>query len=128
VTLNAERGAEEARGLVRWLRPEFQNRGGQPLPQQTEMDADAESTEEPGEPASATAARLKPKPWPKDPIDQVRAVVDVLASGRGTLSVDDITARFTSRGPWKRRVRPLLDMLVAVGRASERDGRFSSRA
>src|SRR5690606_21265716 len=28
VALNAERAAEEARGLVRWLRPEFQNPAG----------------------------------------------------------------------------------------------------
>ena len=26
VALNAERAAEEARGLIRWLRPDFQNR------------------------------------------------------------------------------------------------------
>src|SRR5436309_1972762 len=30
VALNAERAAEEARGLVRWLRPEFQNPQGKP--------------------------------------------------------------------------------------------------
>jgi hypothetical protein len=125
VKLNAERAAEEARGLIRWLRPEFQNKGGQATPQQSEMETEPEAAEESGE--SVAAATLKPKPWPKDPLDQVRAVADVLTASPAPLAVDDITARFTSRGPWKKRVEPLLDMLVALGRASERGGRYRAR-
>ncbi len=48
-----------------------------------------------------------------------------LAASAAPLSVDDITARFKARGPWKRRVSALLDMLVALGRAREHDGRYS---
>src|SRR5204862_6930347 len=33
VALNAERAAEERRGLVRWLRPDFQNPAGAATPQ-----------------------------------------------------------------------------------------------
>jgi hypothetical protein len=61
---------------------------------------------------------------PTDAIAQVRAVADTLTSSAAPLSVDDITARFKARGPWKKRVPALLDMLVALGRAQERDGRF----
>jgi hypothetical protein len=125
VALNAERAAEEARGLIRWLRPEFQAGNTEHAPHQAKIEADAE-TAEAAEEISATT-KLKPKPWPKDPIDQVRAVADTLAASAGWLKVDDITARFTSRGPWKRRVEPLLDMLVTLGRASERDGRYRAR-
>lgn len=32
--------------------------------------------------------------------------------------------RFTSRGPWKKRLPQLLDMLVALGRAAEQGGRY----
>ena len=35
VALNAERADEERRGIVRWLRPEFQNPGGAATTQQT---------------------------------------------------------------------------------------------
>jgi len=42
------------------------------------------------------------------------------------LSVDDIAIRFTARGPWKKRLPQLLDMLVALGRAREQDGRYVS--
>ena len=39
VALNAERAAEEARGLIRWLRPDFQNRS-----QQTQQAIDNEDS------------------------------------------------------------------------------------
>ena len=127
VALNAERAAEEARGLVRWLRPEFQNPAGVPAgdeqaPRQDELPTDAD------EPAAVPAAAAKPTPWPKDTVDQVRAVAEVLAAQATPMSVDDIAARFTARGPWKRRLPQLLEMLVALGRAQEQDGRFSPGA
>src|SRR5207248_5822055 len=37
VALNAERAAEERRGIIRWLRPEFQNPAGAKTEQQTTM-------------------------------------------------------------------------------------------
>ena len=79
VALNAERAAEEARGLVRWLRPEFQNPAGVPAgdeqaPRQDELPTDAD------EPAAVPAAAAKPTP----------------------MSVDDIAARFSALGPWNR--------------------------
>jgi hypothetical protein len=60
-----------------------------------------------------------------DAVEQVRAVADVLTATATPLSVDDIAARFNGRGPWKRRLPQLLDMLVALGRAQERDGTYS---
>ena len=80
------------------------------------------------EPAAVPAAAAKPTPWPKDTVDQVRAVAEVLAAQATPMSVDDIAARFSARGPWKRRLPQLLEMLVALGRAQEQDGRFSPGA
>jgi hypothetical protein len=53
-------------------------------------------------------------------------VADTLASSAAPLSVDDITARFTAKGPWKKRVPQLLEMLVVLGRARETGGRYSA--
>jgi hypothetical protein len=125
VTLNSERAAEEARGLVRWLRPDFQNRGTEPAPLQSEIDTGADTEGEASAPASATS-KLKPKAWPKDPLEQVRAVAELLTATPGALSAEDVAARFTSRGPWKKRLGPLLDMLVALGRAREESGLYRS--
>ncbi len=125
VALNAERAAEEARGLVRWLRPEFQNPTAavpSAVPEQAGLAVDAPDD---GEPATSAALALKPQPWPKDAVEQVRAVADLLAASALPLSPDDIAARFTARGPWKRRLPQLLQMLVALGRAHEHDNRFT---
>ena len=69
VALNAERAAEEARGVVRWLRPEFQN--PQAAPTQTTLDTgqDDDAPEEAG-----PVVMAKQQPWPKDAVAQVRAV------------------------------------------------------
>ena len=119
VALNAERAAEEARGLVRWLRPEFQHPVEQATAAQEEM-LDAVDD------VPAAVATTKPQPWPKDAVAQVRAVADVIAASPLPLSVDELAARFSARGPWKKRLPQLLDMLVALGRAHEQDGRYSS--
>ena len=72
------------------------------------------------------AVAVKPAPWPKDTVEQVRAVADLLAASPVPLSIDDIAARFTARGPWKKRLPRLLDMLVALGRAQEQEGRYGA--
>lgn len=123
VALNAERAAEEARGLVRWLRPEFQHPTEPAKPVQDELDAT--------EPAAATTklpvlAPAKKLPWPKDALDQVRAVAEILAASPTPLTAEDITDRFTAKGPWKKRMPQLLETLVALGRAQEQNGSFSA--
>ncbi len=137
VALNAERAAEEARGHIRWLRPEFQNpqhaRPEAPVdaaPEQGDAFAYADTDDDSPAPLAGEGGAQrrergtpdKPIPWPKDSVAQVRAVADVLAASPAPLSVDDIAARFTARGPWKKRLPQLLDMLVALGRAEPREG------
>ena len=119
VALNAERVAEEARGLVRWLRPEFQNPNTRSAPVQASFDATSDVTE------SQSVFPPRSLPWPKDTVEQVRAVADLLSTSIIPLSLDDIAARFAGRGPWKRRLPQLLEMLVALGRAHELTGRYS---
>jgi hypothetical protein len=45
----------------------------------------------------------------------VAAVARVLAESAAPLALDDIAARFTGKGPWKKRVPQLLDTLSALG-------------
>ncbi len=121
VALNAERAAEEARGLVRWLRPEFQNPQAHAAPEQEQMEVTAEEDDEKTAPPAAAA---KPTPWPKDTVQQVRAVADVIAANPAGLSLIEIEARFTARGPWKRQLPMMLEMLGAVGRVRPQEGRY----
>jgi len=110
VALNAERAAEEKRGFVRWLRPEFQHPDEEPAPEQAEIEI-------PEEAVGAIATKVHRTPWPKALPEQVRHVADVLTAAQTPLTEDAIADRFTGRGPWKRRLPQIVEMLVSVGRA-----------
>jgi hypothetical protein len=116
VALNAERAAEEQRGLIRWLRPEFQvPASGQPQTQTAEqLEIDT------GEEVAVAAKPGERRPWPATLPAQVKAVAEVLATARTPLADDAIAAYFTGRGAWKKRLPQIIDTLVAVGRARRR--------
>ena len=61
--------------------------------------------------------------WPSTLPDQVRAVVQVLASQPVAMTLTDIEAHFKSRGAWKKSLPRILETLEALGRARrEGDG------
>ncbi|MDD2846718.1 MAG: hypothetical protein PHT57_17405, partial [Rhodoferax sp.] len=140
VALNARRTAEEKTGLVRWLRPEFQNPGipavGEvssnqslattPSGQQADLALDTPAPDATLVKAQKTAPAIhgiEPQPWPATLPDQVRAVAAVLAGTPAALPLDAIEARFKSRGAWKKSLPRILDTLEALGRARrEGDG------
>ena len=128
VALNAERAAEEVAGQVRWLRPAFQH-PEQAQPVQAEMGLSrpthSEAATEGGTSPSPPRTEPQRHPWPNTLPEQVAAVARVLAEARAPLSEADLAARFTGKGPWKRRLPQLLDTLVALGRARMlEDGRW----
>ena len=126
VALNAERTAEEARGTVRWLRPEFQDpllRGAAALPVATQdeldlgaPDAPVPAKKTPGKAAKPVAAPPK-RPWPNTLPEQMRGVAGVLTANARPIALEVIEAAFTGRGPGKRRIPQILDALAALGRA-----------
>lgn len=75
VALNARRAAEEASGLVRWLRPDFQQRG---TATQQRMDVDTDDDQAPE--AKAPAPTVAKRPWPTGLPEQIKAVAEVLAA------------------------------------------------
>jgi hypothetical protein len=125
VALNAERAAEEAKGHIRWLRPDYQHPTA--TPQQAELPATAAPSETAEEAAAdgassgAPAAPVTRQPWPATLPEQVAAVARVLADALAPLSEADLAARFTGKGPWKKRLPQIVDTLEALGRV-RRDG------
>ncbi len=103
VALNAERAEEERNGLVRWLRPEFQN------------------------PSGAKAATA----WPKKLPERIAAVRDLVAGGRGAWSIEQVVAAFggAKRDDVEELIESLagLGILVAYGEATARRYRASGR-
>ena len=120
VALNAERVAEEARGQIRWLRPEYQNPGAASA-QQAELETAAgeESlAESAGDVAAPTPAGKAA--WPKSMREQVAAVRAAL-DGR-KLSIEEIAGEF-KRSP-KAAVQAVLDALEELGMVRREEGGY----
>ena len=115
VALNRERAAEEAQGLVRWLRPEFQNPAGRA--------AAPAATPELALGETAAAAGAKPD-WPRLLPEQMAAVRAALTDA-GEAAPADIARRF--RRARAAAVAPLLETLAALGHARPtEDGRYAA--
>lgn len=114
VALNHERAQEERRGLVRWLRSEYQApRAKLPTPVQEEMVVD---------PAAAVA---KAKAWPKKLPERFQALQQLLASADGAIDVRLATKGF--RGVRREEVDEHLQTLVAMGQARRvGEGRYAA--
>jgi len=119
VELNHERAAEEAREIVRWLRPEFQNPAGA-VPTQTQLEIAEDEVEVPVKPATA---KRKKESWPSALPDRIRAVRTALATHHEPVAPSDLAQLFTRARAAV--VEELLDTLVAVGQARQTDdGRY----
>ena len=108
VDLNHQRAAEEAKGKIRWLRPDYQ--APEETPEQSELAT--------GDKAAAAVATKSPTnqttkklTWPKTLQEQVRAVREQLAVGPMDAA---ILAEQYKRKPEKA-LRQVLDALVELG-------------
>ena len=114
VDLNRARAAEEARGLIRWLRPDYQNPEGRAAVakgEQAAMDIG---------PADTTTRA----PWPKALPEQIAAVQAAL-SDLGEATPEQVARQFHRARTAT--IRPLLESLAALGHARETDsGRFAA--
>lgn len=120
VALNHERAEEESRGLIRWLRPEFQNAATHSQPQFTQ-DEDMEEDSD-AKPA-AKPAKVKKEAWPSTPRERVRSLRAALAAHHGPATPADLSKRFTRAN--KALIEELLETLVEVGQARlTADGRY----
>ena len=109
VALNHARAAEEKRGLIRWLRPDYQQaKLGLKIPKPEAAELDLEIVE----------GEARPK-WPSDGLEQVRIVRDLLARAASPLASAAIAAGFDGRNTAQRksRVNRVLETLAATGAA-----------
>ena len=96
VALNHERADEERRGIIRYLRPEFQNPQGQ-TQKHIAAEPDEEEDDNRRRGPSAKAKPAKKLTWPKALSEQAAAVQSVLVSINGPASEEDVAKRFTRR-------------------------------
>jgi len=114
VALNTERAAEEARGLIRYLRPDYQDPG---------YRAPVSATLDLGKAAVVPVSTVIP--WPATLPDQVGAVQAILAAAARPMAAQDVARTF--KGKRAGTVRPVLDALAGVGLARRlTDGRYAA--
>ena len=117
VALNAQRAEEESRGIVRWLRPDFQNPTGTAAAQGA-LPLAAET-----KPAKTKAA--KKAAFPKALAEQARAVRTALQSHVKPTTAADIARSF--QGARAEKVQELLETLASLGQArAVEGGRFAA--
>lgn len=111
VALNAERRTEEASGVVRWLRPEFQAPNA-PAIQQTLGGL---------VPVEAPAAARRKQPWPATLTDQFRVIKDAL---RATpfQTPQQIASGFKPAS--RTRVQEILQTLTALGQTRQVEDKY----
>ena len=118
VALNAERAAEEAQGLIRWLRPEYQA----PADHASRFTQHALIRED--VPIYEVSLETSPlHPWPTRMAEQAQAVRAALVAFGGPASAAQVAAAFDAAP--SERVAELLETLVMLGQARQMaEGRF----
>jgi hypothetical protein len=120
VALNHERLAEERRGHVRWLRPDYQiPRFGKDLDKMAAKEEGAQIAAELelGEPVA------KKLSFPTDAVGQTAAVFAALAAASGPVTVGDIAAGFRKSKNLGKNVGEVLASLARLGHVATKDGK-----
>lgn len=113
VELNNERRAEEAKGLVRWLRPEYQAPAGKKIVVSEQGKLDIEAV-----PSAVKAGEQKAR-WPKTLPERVTTILGLLAAQPKPAHLEELARRF-QRAP-RDDVQDVLNALVALGLARRLD-------
>jgi hypothetical protein len=118
VALNAARSAEEAKGHIRWLRPDYQ----QPLFAGTQQTAlglqDSSQTRKP-RPRTPAPRRPGKAPWPKTLAERAKAVEAALQAAEKPLSAADLAKQFARAK--EKEIAEILETLAALARAHPGD-------
>jgi hypothetical protein len=129
VALNTARAAEEAKGLIRWLRPDYQKPlfAGTKQSQLGLTDSDPVGAGLPRDGSVAKGSRRKAAPtakakkiaWPKTLADRAKAVESMLATADRPITAAELTKQFTRAKDAE--VLEILETLVALARAHPGD-------
>ncbi|MEZ5415459.1 MAG: type IIL restriction-modification enzyme MmeI [Opitutaceae bacterium] len=120
VTLNSARAAEEAKGYVRWLRPDYQR----PLfAEQNQTSLGLESSDKrvykPKNKGTKKTAKAKKAAWPKSMADRAKAVETALNAAEYPVTAADLAKQFARAKD--KEVAEILETLAALGRAHQGD-------
>jgi hypothetical protein len=123
VALNKERAAEEKRGVVRWLRPDYQiPRFGKGLDQQAASEDGAQVA------AQLDIIEKAHKPaFPTSAVEQTAAVFAALAAASAPLDVTTLAAQFRKTKTTERKIAEVLAALARLGHVTTDGTHFALR-
>jgi len=113
VALNRSRSDDEKRGLVRWLRPAFQNPTGAVAAPTVALELSLETDETEKRPA-----------FPEGTGERARAVRAALITHAKPATPEEIARTFRQGARVKKSVADLLETMAALGQAEEREGKY----
>lgn len=112
VALNAERAAEERRGFIKWLRPDYQIEKFGPLAHKADKIQSI----------SVSKKRSTKTAFPKDHKHQTAEVISLLRSTDVPLAASTIAARYKNSDKTEADVRDILSALERIGAVQSYDG------
>jgi hypothetical protein len=118
VALNKQRSEEEKRGLVRWLRPDYQiPRFGKGVDKQA-------AKEEGAQVAAELIAAVEQKPsFPAGAVEQTAEVFAALAAASEPLDAKGLAAQFKKAKTTEKKVGEVLASLARLGYVTSEDGK-----
>jgi hypothetical protein len=118
VALNKERSEEEKRGLVRWLRPDYQ------IPRFARGVDKQAAKEEGAQVAAEFIPVVEQKPsFPSGAVEQTAAVFSALAAASQPLDAKGLAAQFKQTKTTGRKVEEVLASLARLGYVTSEDGK-----
>ncbi len=118
VALNAERAAEEKRGLIRWLRPEYQRPRAGLVDTQAATEAEAQTEA----PLAIEAKAAKPA-FPTNDLERTAAVFAALMQADKPLDAAAIARGFRQGAKVESAIARVLASLARLGHAHSPDGK-----
>jgi hypothetical protein len=116
VALNEHHAAEEARGHVRWLRPDYQiPRFGTPKDKAAQVEAEL----------VVRVAPIQKPSFPLDAVEQTAAVMAALARAQAALSPAELARSFKQGRKVEDKIAANLASLARTGFISPDGGRYS---
>ena len=119
VTLNAQRAEEEARGIIHWLRPDYQNAKGTSTTQDTLELQPKKGQAVKGQGVKKPAAKV---PWPKPLAERIRVTEQALHAVGKPVTAAELTPSFSRAKTAD--LQEILESLVTLGRARQDGERF----
>jgi hypothetical protein len=118
VAMNKERSEEEKRGLVRWLRPDYQ------IPRFAKGVDKQAAKEEGAQVAAELIAAIEQKPsFPSGAVEQTAAVFAALAAASEPLDAKGLAAQFKRTKTTEKKIGDVLASLARLGYVTSEDAK-----